>query len=421
MSGASTADDRVSTWILVVGIVLVSLNLRPAIVSVAPLLDVIGRSLELTSAEVSLLTAVPVVLIGVFALSVPLVVSKLGYGRGVFLGVVFIGVGTAARVGGEYLPILFVSTLVVGIGIGITQALLPSIVKLYFPGRVAFGTGLYTVSLTVGAALASGVTAPIERALGSWSGALAIWAVVAGAALIAWLPIRRKQFRERPQSQERPQSGERPQSRERSQSRNPTTTVRSTTWALCRNPLVVVLTLFFIFNTSVYYSMLTWLPPRFVALGWSETAAGLLLTVFIVAGLAGMLMITIVGDRTRDRRVWLVPTIALTFVGTAGLTVVPEGAPWIWASTLGFGVGAWFTLMLMLPVDYAIDSETTGRLSAIAIAGGYVFGGVAPFVVGLLRDLFGGFSIPFGGLVVFSLLALVMSLVFSPHRERSIG
>ncbi len=403
MSGVSTADERVSTWVLVVGIVLVSLNLRPAIVSVAPLLDAISASLELNSAEVSLLTAVPVVLIGVFALSVPVVVSKLGYGRGVFWGVAFIGVGTAARVGGESLPILFATTLVVGVGIGITQALLPSIVKLYFPDRVAFGTGLYTVSLTVGAALASGATAPIGRALDSWAGALAIWAVVAGAALIAWLPIRREQFRER------------------SQSRASSAPVRSTTWALCRNPLVWILTLFFIFNTSVYYSMLTWLPPRFVALGWSETAAGLLLTVFIVAGLAGMLLITVIGDRTRDRRVWLVPTIALTLIGTAGLTVVPEAAPWIWASSLGFGVGAWFTLMLMLPVDYAADSETTSRLSSIAIAGGYVFGGLAPFCVGLLRDLFDGFSIPFGGLVVFVVLALAMSVVFTPHRAQSIG
>ncbi|WP_290810225.1 MFS transporter [Halovivax sp.] len=400
MTESSASPDRASTWLVVVGIALVSLNLRPAIVSVAPLLDVIGASLELSSAEVSLLTAVPVVLIGVFALSVPPIVSRIGHGRGVFWGVFLIGIGTAARLGGESLVVLIATTLVVGVGIGITQALLPSIVKLYFPDRVAFGTGLYTVTLTVGATLAAGATVPIGRYLDSWPGALAIWAVVAAAALIAWLPVARAMGRDRP----RPTT--------------PAPAARSASWLSWRNPFVWGLTLFYVINTAVYYSMLTWLAPRFTALGWSETAAGLLLTVFILAGLVGMIVITVVGDRTADRRVWLVPTVSLTLVGTGGVAIVPEAAPWLWAISLGFGVGAWFTLMLMLPVDYTTDSVATSRLSAVGIAGGYVFGGASPFGVGLLRDLTGGLSVPFGGLVAFVLLGLAMCFLFGPDRAR---
>ncbi|WP_255170998.1 CynX/NimT family MFS transporter [Natrononativus amylolyticus] len=403
MTGVPSSDRRTSTWLIILGIVLVSLNLRPAIVSVAPLLDVIRTSLELSSAAVSLLTTVPVMLIGVFALSVPLVVSRLGYGGGVRLGVVLIGLGTAARLGGELLSVLLVTTLLVGIGIGITQALLPPIVKLYFPERVAFGTGLYTVSLTVGATLASGTTVPLERVLDSWPGALAVWAVLAGMALLAWRPVRRGLTRNPPPS-------------------NASATSHPTrSQGLWRHPFVWTLTLFYVFNTALYYSMLTWLPPRYIALGWSETAAGLILTVFIVAGLGGMLLITIAGDRTADRRHWLGPVIALALVGTVGVTAVPDVAPWFWAASLGFGVGAWFTLMLMLPVDYTASSEATSRLSAVAIAGGYVIGGAAPFAVGLLRDLYGGFTVPFGGLTAFIVLALVLSVRFRPDRNPGLG
>ncbi|MFP8952078.1 CynX/NimT family MFS transporter [Natrialbaceae archaeon A-arb3/5] len=399
MSGRLSGDDRGSAWLLIIGIALVSLNLRPAIVSVSPLLDAIRTSLELSNAEVSFLTAVPVFLIGAFALAAPPIVRRLGSESGVFWGVVLIGVGTAARLWGGYLSVLIVTTVLVGVGIGIVQALLPAMVKVYFPERAAFATGLYTVSLTVGATAASGATVPLERLLGSWPGALAIWALVALVALVAWLPV------------------------QRGRSRDSTRTMQSSTpstdgsWSLWRDPLTWLLTLFYAFNTSIYYSILTWLPPRYTALGWSEAAAGLVLTVFIVASLVGMLLIMAFGDRVADRRVWLVPLLSLALVGAVGTALSPETAPWLWAATFGLGLGAWFTLMLMLPVDYAADSDATSELSAIALAGGYMIGAVAPFSVGALRDIYGGFTGAFVGLAALVALGLLASFLLGPERS----
>ena len=52
-------------------------------------------------------------------------------------------------------------------------ALLPIAVKARFADRPAFGTGVYTTGLSVGAALASALAVPLADAFGGWRGALA--------------------------------------------------------------------------------------------------------------------------------------------------------------------------------------------------------------------------------------------------------
>ena len=58
------------------------------------------------------------------------------------------------------------------------------------PDRAALVTGLYTVGITGGLALAALATVPIERLLGGfWPGALAAWSLLAAVAAVFWLPL----------------------------------------------------------------------------------------------------------------------------------------------------------------------------------------------------------------------------------------
>ncbi len=52
--------------LLLVTIFAVSINLRPAITSIGPMLETIREQLQLTNAEVTLLTAIPVISMGIF-------------------------------------------------------------------------------------------------------------------------------------------------------------------------------------------------------------------------------------------------------------------------------------------------------------------------------------------------------------------
>jgi CP family cyanate transporter-like MFS transporter len=66
---------------------------------------------------------------------------------------------------------------------------------------------------------------------------------------------------------------------------------------------------------------------------------------------------------------------------------------------LGVGLGAIFPLALTLPVDLARRSDEVGGLAAIMLFGGYILASLAPLVLGLVRDVSGGFDIGLWSLV----------------------
>lgn len=388
---------RRTQWIFLIGVLAASLNLRPAVASISPVLEALRADLGLSYTAVSLLTTIPTICMGVFALTIPAITDRLGRERGVYWGIILITAATAARVWSQHVLILFGSTLLVGVGIAITQALLPSLVTEYFTDRESFATGLYTASLTIGAALAGGLTAPIGDLFGSWPIALAAWAILAALAVPIWYLS--WQWMEQQTTAEN-SKGETDRARLPWQNR----------WA-------VVLMLFFGGSSSIFYVVLAWLAPRYVALGWSSNQAGFLLSLFVLAQLGGNLVVSAVGDRLSDQRLLFALMLLSSIIGSLGIAVAPQLFPWVWALLLGIGAGGVFTLSLMLPVTYAAGPVATDGLSSMMFAGGYFIAALGPFIAGLLRDLTGSYAVSFGGLVLLGIVLLGASIQLRPGRE----
>lgn len=384
-----------SQWILLLGILVVALSLRPAVASVSPVLETIRGDLGLSYTAVSLLTTIPTLCMGVFALTIPTVTDRIGREPGVLWGMVLITVATAARLGSQHALVLFGSTLLVGIGIAVTQALLPSLVTEYFTDRESFATGLYTASLTIGAALAGGVTAPVGNLLESWPVALAAWALPAAIAIPIWYLSWQRIAQQNVGSNSDAERARLP-------------------W---RNRWAVVLTCFFGGSSTVFFFVLTWLAPRYVALGWNASQAGLLLSGFILTQLGGNLAVSAVGDRMDDQRLLFALMLVLIIGGAVGVAVAPRLLPWGWAILLGVGAGGLFTLALTLPVTYAAGPTATDGLTSMMLGGGYLIAALGPFVAGVIRDVTGSYSVAFGGLVALAVVLLGLSVLFDPDRE----
>ena len=141
--------------LVLAGLVLAALNFRPAFASVSPVLETVRQDLGLSRAAASLLTTIPVLCMGVFAFGAARIGDRVGLERGVLWTIVLIGIATAGRLAGDAALALFATTVLVGIGIAVGQALLPAVVKRYFPDRAALVTGLYTVGFNAGAAVAA--------------------------------------------------------------------------------------------------------------------------------------------------------------------------------------------------------------------------------------------------------------------------
>ena len=376
---------------LVLALVLVALNLRPAIASVPPVLPDIQRDLGLSGTAAGALTALPVVCLGLFAPVAARLAGRFGVDRVVAWALVVLGAGTLARaVGGA--AGLFAATFVAGIGLAVGGALLPGIVKANFAAdRAATVTGMYTTGLAGGALLAAALTVPLRNLLGgSWAPALAVWALPAVAALAVWRQVAAPAGPGGPGPAEAspPARGGLP-------------------W---RSGLAWRVTLYTGLQSLLFYASLTWLSPLFQARGWSAERAGALLAVFSLTQLVATLGLPVLADRTGDRRPWIALSVSACTAGLLALAVAPLAAPWLVAAVIGFGTGGQFAMALTLLVDAAADPAAARRLSGMAFLVGYLLAAAGPAAVGGLYDATGGFTAAFLALTAVGVVTLALGV-----------
>jgi CP family cyanate transporter-like MFS transporter len=159
---------------LVLGAALLgaSFNLRPTVTSLGPMLPGVIASTGMAVATASVLTTVPAFCFGLFAPLAPRLARRFGVERTILCMVLLLAAGTALRLT-EMLFSLFAAAILAGAAIGVVNVLLPALVKRDFPDRAALMSGLYTMVLSNGPAIAAGSSIPLMRHLGSWGVALA--------------------------------------------------------------------------------------------------------------------------------------------------------------------------------------------------------------------------------------------------------
>ena len=175
--------SAVGVIVTAVGVMLVAANLRPAVVAVGPLIGVISDDAGFSSAVAGLLTALPVLFFGISAPVAPRLANRFGIERVIFGALLVLIVGILVRL----IPspaALFGGSAVIGAAIGTCNVVLPALIKRDFAHRSGLMTGLYSMTLSGGAAVAAAVTVPIDDAFdGNWRLTLASWAVLAVIAL----------------------------------------------------------------------------------------------------------------------------------------------------------------------------------------------------------------------------------------------
>jgi len=357
---------RHKPWLLLLGLVLVALNLRPALSSMAPVLGQVSDGLGLSAAQAGLLTTLPVLCLGLFAPLAPMLARRLGSERVVLgiLATLALGIVLRSVLGTTG---LFLGSLVAGASIGIIGVLLPGIVKRDFPQHAGTLTGVYTMALCLGAAMAAGATVPLAHALGdNWAPALGFWMLPAVLAMLVWLP----------------------------QARNGhgVHKVAYRVRGLWRDPLAWQVTLYMGLQSSLAYIVFGWLPSILIGRGLSPTQAGLVLSGSVIMQLVSSLAAPWLATRGRDQRLAIVVVMLVTLCGLFGCLYAPLSGLWGWAVLLGLGQGGTFALALTLIVLRSRDAHVAANLSSMAQGVGYTLASMGPFAVGLVHDLTGGWN-----------------------------
>ena len=86
-----------SSLLLAIGLMLVALNLRPALSSVGPILPDVIRDTGITAVGASILTTAPVLCLGLFGFLAPKIAGRMGTERAILAFLFVLAAGTALR------------------------------------------------------------------------------------------------------------------------------------------------------------------------------------------------------------------------------------------------------------------------------------------------------------------------------------
>lgn len=359
----------------VLAIVLAALNLRPGVVAVSPLIGEILATENLSATAGGVLTTLPVLCFGLLAPVAPALARRHGLERAMFGSLVLLCAGFALRLV-PGVGTLLLGTLAVGCGIGLANVLLPALIKRDFAERVGLMTGLYSMALSGGAALAAGLTVPLATATGfDWRATLASWGLLAVLGAAVWAPRALH-------PSARVSAGLRP--------RRPATPAVRSVW---RSPLAWAVTVFMGTQSLAFYAMNAWMPEILVADGRSAAAGGWLLALTNLLGIVGSFVAPVLAGRMRRQRAIGLTSVVLIASGLLGLALAP-GAAVVWAVLLGLGQGSGIGLALTLMVLRTDSAARTSELSGMAQSAGYVLAALGPLGLGFAHDVTGSWTVP---------------------------
>lgn len=384
--------DRLSgrDWAMLALVVLVGLNLRPFLAAPAPILAEIVAETGLGYGGVSMLTLLPMLLMGVGAFAAPGLEARIGARRGLLIALAVLFAGSALRLLADDGMTLIITSAVCGVGVAFIQAAFPGMIKARFPRWVPVVTGLYSAMMMAGGALGARLMPAFLHAGFGWREALAFLAAPVALALAAAWRILPDVRRGRPDGALARRLLRRPRS-----------------WAL--------MAAFGLINAG-YSSMIAWLAPYYQAQGWTSADSSGLVAVMAICQACAALGLPVLARGNVDRRRWLWLTIALQVVGFLGLAGFPGLAPVAWTGLCGAGLGGSFALAIVTALDHLPSPEQAGALAALMQGGGFLIAATGPYAMALLHDWTGGFA---AGWYLHLCCVLVTALLYLRFDPRS--
>ena len=262
VSAVLASRGRLEIAMLGVGILLLALNLRPAITGMPPIFRELRRQLGLSSGSLTLLAALPLLC---FAALSP-VVARLGrkFGEELVLGGALAVLALALLLRGAFASVsLFPATIAAAAAITALNVLVPSLIKRRQPQHAGLFLGEYLLALYIGGTVGTLVAVPLYESSGhSLPITLGGWSILAVVGFIIWLPQTRRRRAPTPVSV--------------------TPTVGS--GHVFRTAVGWQVSCYFGLQSLGYYACISWLPTFFRDRGAAAAHAGLLASMLGTGG-----------------------------------------------------------------------------------------------------------------------------------------
>src|ERR1700722_14873541 len=337
--------------------------LRLTVLAVPPVIAMIQRDLDLSGTEIGLLSGIPVVVFAIFSAPRSIVVARMGVRRALMAGLVIAAAGTLLRTGAANAWQLYLTSVLMSVGIAIMQPSMAAAVREWLPQRSAFGTAVYTNGLIMGEIIpvATMLSLVLPFVAGNWRVALGVWAVPLIATAIAVAILVPK-------------------------SATNLTAKHAAGWFPKWNSRLnwrIGLTLGSV--TSTYFCLNGLLPACLNASGHQELI-GETLTALNAGQVPASFLVLLTADKLQGKRWPFLMLGALFCICVIGIMTSASAWTVFWAGLVGFSCGAALSLGLALAPLLCDDPDDVALTSAAALAIGYGFVMLVSFVSGVAWD-----------------------------------
>jgi CP family cyanate transporter-like MFS transporter len=350
-------------------LLLAGIDLRLTMLAVPPLIPLIHRDLQLDEKSVGALVSLPVLLLAIAAVPGSLLIAKLGVRGALIAGLGFVALFGALRGLGPSTPVLFGATFLMGVGVAVSQPAFPSLVREWFPRRIAIATAVYSTGFLIGETIPTALTTPVgvlPLAHGDWRWALALWSAVvaaSGLAIVLAAPAR-----------------------------VPRPAVPARWWPSWREGPAVRIGVVMGMASAVYFGSNAYIPDFLDQTGRHDLITPTL------AVLNGSQLLTApavaIWERLLTGRAGFIGSGVLMAAAQLGIIFTPGAGVVAWAFVLGFAAALGFIVALTLPPKLAAAGDVH-RMSATVFTVQYAFGFGVPLVAGALWDATGVAALAF--------------------------
>lgn len=390
-------ESRKSVLLIAIGIIFISFVLRGTITGVGSLVGEIKTDLNISNGIAGFLTTIPLLAFAAVSPFVSGFGKKIGMGRLMMVGLILVIIGVGVR---SYTNAagVFIGTAVIGGGIAIGNVLAPAMIKLKFPLKIGLMTSLYTTFMATFAGIAMGFSVPLSRDLGiGWKNALAIWGLVALAALVVWLPQCGKQDNwGKETATQKVKSGRK-------------VYTSSLAWAV---------TFFMGLQSILFYSFVAWLPTILASKGYAADTAGYYALAYQIISIPASFITPILCDRFKDQRV-LVTVFAVIYLLGMILFLFAESGVLLGLSIVmtGIGSGSAISFAMAFIALRASNPIQAAELSGMAQSLGYLLAAMAPSGFGYIFDLTQTWAVPIIIMAVITFIWLLFGLKAGSNRK----
>lgn len=345
-----------------VAVLMLAANMRTSVNVVAVVMPEMRDALGMSGALVGLLAALPTFCFATVGATGPSLARRLGLSRTALLCAIALTVGQLVRSILPGIGWVFAGSVIAMAGLAMTNVIMPSLVRQYFPGRVAAMTTAYTAVMAIVASSVAFVTIPVERAFGAdYRLGLGMWAVLSAVTIIPWLPALRTRAEPVREGENRLRLSE-----------------------LARSGKAWAVVLVFGLQSWQAYIIFGLYPVILTDGGMDQGRAGAQIGVVALSSAASGLFIPLLLNRLRRPAslTWVLTTIYVC--GYAGLLLFPQRFAELWSVLIGLG-GGYFTFALFIVNVRSRTHAGVLALSAFMQSLAYLIAGIGVTTIGVIH------------------------------------